>query len=130
MRLKRVFLFSCLWSPLFTFVHLCYPIFNMPTLLEQSILKTLCWFSVTDYPVTGFEIWKWLLEPDRAYELSEVFRVLESSEWLHNRITNENGYYMIQNDSISLPCEGEGRGEGFDRVGLRQEHYLDAIRQY
>ena len=89
----------------------------MSTSLEQSILKTLCWFSVTDYPVTGFEIWKWLLEPDRVYDLSEVYRVLELSEWLRFRMMSIDGHYSLRQEVPSS-------------LSVRQEHYLDATRKY
>ena len=89
----------------------------MPTPLEQSILKTLCWFSVTDYPVTGFEIWKWLLEPDRVYDLSEVYRVLELSEWINERVVHRDGHYALRQNTSTL-------------LSIRQERHLDAIQKY
>lgn len=100
-----------------------------PTDLEQSILRTLCWFAVFHRPITGFEIWKWLIEPARAYDLSEVYRVLEGSEWVKTRMIEEGGYYVLRSPS---PFEGEGRGEVLRREVLekRSQNYLDATKKF
>ena len=102
---------------------------SSPTDLEQSILRTLCWFAVFDQSITGFEIWKWLVEPARAYDLSEVYRVLEGSEWVKSRVQEEGGYYVLHSPS---PYKGEGRGEVLRReaVSLRSRNYLDATKKF
>lgn len=101
-----------------------FPTFSrMPTDLEQSITRTLCWFSVMNYPITGFEIWKWLIEPARAYDLSEVYRVLEMSEWVKGKVQVRCGRYQLRSPS---PLEGEGRGE----VSHRSAHYLDSVKKF
>lgn len=92
----------------------------MPTSLEQSILKTLCWFSVFDRPITGFEVWKWLIEPERVYDLSEVYCVLESSEWLLTRISNQNGFFAIRLNIVQLE----------KNISTRQENFLDAFYKF
>ena len=95
--------------------------FAMPTDLEQSIFKTLCWFSVPDRPVTGFEIWKWLLEPSRSFMLAEVYSALSMSEWLKERVSTDRGFY-------SLASNAQNRIE--HAVTMRQDHYIDAIRKF
>lgn len=97
----------------------------MPTNLEKSIFKTLCWFSVTAYPITGFEIWKWLLEPERSYDLSEVYRVLKTSEWLQERIKTERGHYTLNCLSTDVSAATKK-----DLIDGRQERYLDAMRKF
>lgn len=99
-------------------VHLCVPLlscFHMPTDLEQSIGRTLCWFSVMKYPVTGFEIWKWLIEPARPYDLSEVYRVLVMSEWVRTHVQEKNGRYVLKGDEYHH---------------IRSERYIDATKKF
>ena len=79
----------------------------------------MCWFSVFDYPVTSFEVWKWLLEPDRAYELAQVVRVLENSVWLRERIQNTRGFYLVKDNPSPNSC-----------VADRREKFLDATRKF
>ncbi|OGL66920.1 hypothetical protein A2856_00230 [Candidatus Uhrbacteria bacterium RIFCSPHIGHO2_01_FULL_63_20] len=40
--------------------------------LQKSIRRTLAWFSLFEFAPTSFEVWKWLMDPDRAYTLEEV----------------------------------------------------------
>ncbi|MCX6715172.1 MAG: hypothetical protein NTX72_05165 [Candidatus Uhrbacteria bacterium] len=89
----------------------------MSTDLEQSILRTLCWFAVFDRPITGFEIWKWLIEPVRAYDLSEVYRVLEGSGWVKTRFLIDRGYYRL-------------RDEHLGGVETRSQNYLDSVKKF
>lgn len=89
----------------------------MPTDLEQSIVRTLCWFSVMRYPLTGFEIWKWLIEPARPYDLSEVYRVLEMSEWVKGKMETQGGRFILA-------------GEKEEVVGTRAQKYLDSVKKF
>lgn len=91
-----------------------------PTDLEQSILRTLCWFAVFDQSITGFEIWKWLIEPARAYDLSEVYRVLEGSEWVKERVIEKGGYFRVATEVT----------EATGVVGTRSKNYLDAAKKF
>lgn len=90
----------------------------MPTDLELSIYRTLCWFSVFEQPITRFEIWKWLLKPARAYDLAQVDTVLEESRWLQDRLTCKNGLYALK----CLDVEGA--------IVDRHHRFLDAMRKY
>ncbi len=51
-----------------------------PTPLEQAIQRTVTWFSLFEIPVTVFEIWKWMLSPDRVYTLEEVYEAVVESD--------------------------------------------------
>jgi hypothetical protein len=101
----------------------------MPTDLEQSILRTLCWFAVFDRPITGFEIWKWLIEPARAYDLSEVYRVIESSAWVKERMVEEGGYYRLGGKGGESGW-GEKEFGGRVEIATRSRHYLDATKKF
>ncbi len=90
-----------------------------PTDLELSIFRTVCWFSLFDFPLTHFEIWKWLLKPHRAYDLFEVSQSLTQSPWLHDRLQTHHGFYHLKT-------------EGSHESALAQRHrrFLDGVRKY
>src|SRR3989339_1120485 len=90
-----------------------------PTHLELSILRTICWFAVFEYPLTGYEIWKWLLEPDRPYDLSQVLSCLETSVWIHDRVTVVEGFYLRTKQANLVHQLVERRGR-----------FLDATRKF
>lgn len=72
----------------------------MPTDLEQSIYRTVCWFSLSEYPLTFFELWKWLYAPKGAYSLEEVHWILEESAWLKDRLQISGGFIARRADDI------------------------------
>lgn len=65
--------------------------------LEKSIIKTLAFFDVFDYPLTNLEIFKWLYRPDKKYSLLQVEEALENSEFLKNEIASQEGFYSLKN---------------------------------
>jgi len=90
-----------------------------PTHLEKAILQTLAWFSVSSYPVTRFELWKWMYQPGNAYSLWDVHRSLEKSEYLRRRIESKNGFFALrQSESID------------EQLELRHDRFLDAVRKF
>ncbi len=89
-----------------------------PTPLEQSIFRTITWFSLFEYPLTVFEVWKWLMEPDRVYDLAEVHAVVSESEWLKDRTQVQNGFIGLAKESLS------------EQIAIRQERFLDSVRKY
>jgi hypothetical protein len=91
----------------------------MSTPLEQAVIRTLAWFSLTKYPVTVFEIWKWMIEPVRSYELSEIYRVLHESEWLAQKIQSSGGHYALK--GTPPICE---------QVKERRARFVDAVRKF
>lgn len=88
----------------------------MPTPLEQSIHRTVAWFSLFEIPVTAFEAWKWMLAPDRTYRLEEVYAALEG-EWLRGRLAGANGMWTLVEASNATAAH-------------RRERFLDAARKY
>jgi hypothetical protein len=69
-----------------------------PSDLELAILRTVAYFAYSRYPVTAFEIWKWLLEPEREYSFGQVFGALQSSSYLQAKIFTEQGFYSLEKD--------------------------------
>lgn len=86
--------------------------------LELSILRTICWFSVFDLPLSTFEIYKWLLTPARAYDLFEVDLALEQSEWLQSRIDSKDGLFFLKMTDVK------------NTFLNRHRRFLDAIRKF
>lgn len=87
------------------------------TNLDQAIMRTVAWFSVFSYPVTVFEIWKWLYEPDRSYSLREVFQAIDGP--IGNQMQTKNGFYTLRSfESIDA------------LIHMRHDRFLDAVRKY
>lgn len=77
----------------------------MPTDLEQSIIKTLAFFDIFDYPLTLTEVWKWLYKPGKINnqnpKLSDVKEVLETSRFLQSKISQVEGFYALSGREAS-----------------------------
>jgi hypothetical protein len=61
--------------------------------LERAIERTLIYFEQFDCPLSLFELWKWLLLPDRVYTLEEVNEVLSERP-------SADGFYGIGIESV------------------------------
>jgi len=64
--------------------------------LNIAILKTIAFFDVFNYPLTATEIWKWLYRPNKSYSLVEVKEALESSQFLHGKLSVVEGFYCLR----------------------------------
>jgi hypothetical protein len=92
---------------------------NVPTDLERAIVRTLIWFSLTDHPVSAHEIYKWMLEPEHKYEMGQVVRALDVSEYLNQKIQRDQGMYALKGQ---LPISKMVRG--------RRRRFIDAERKF
>jgi len=70
--------------------------------LTQSILKTIAYFDIFDYPLTSFEVWKWQYKiSDIRYKISEtshsLLAVINELEQLvaENKLQTQNGFYFL-----------------------------------
>lgn len=88
----------------------------MPSSLEISIYRTLAYFAYFKYPLTSFEVWKWLLEPGEKSTLTAVVETLSSSAWLRARMHEYNGFYSLEHV--------------VSQVQDRHVRFLDAMRKY
>ena len=86
--------------------------------LELSIFRTICWFSVFHYPLTTFEIWKWLLCPSRPYDLFEVSQALTNSAWLKEKLNQKDGFWTLHSDPLSSMVEE------------RHKRFLNSVGKY
>jgi len=68
--------------------------------LEKSILATIAYFDIFDYPLTITEIWKWLyLEKaeENSPTIGEIWKILENSQLLKSLVQNSRGFYFLKN---------------------------------
>ncbi len=74
---------------------------NEPTELEKRILKTIIYFDLFNYPLTSWEVWKWLInETGRPFEKVDFFKVRETlsqSQYLKEKIKLRNNFYFLDN---------------------------------
>lgn len=89
---------------------------SLPSILEWDCYRTIAYFAFFGYPLTAFEVWKWLYEPGGDWALSDVTRVLSVSTWLGERVGRQRGFY--------------GLGDVADQVSDRHERLHDALRKY
>ena len=88
----------------------------MPSALERAIWRTIQLFALYPFAPTVFEVHKWLIQPDRSYDLKEVSDAITNSEWLHRRITTKHGFIAPQ-DAEHL-------------IEDRQDRFLDGVRKF
>lgn len=72
----------------------------MPEKLIQNILATICYYDVLDYPLTVFEIWKYLIAKDSESlektnsSLFDVLNCLDDNR-LRKKVETFRGYYFL-----------------------------------
>jgi hypothetical protein len=69
---------------------------------SKNILRTIIYYDILDYPLTVFELWKYLIEiekeDDKECSLGEVIEMLESEE-LKRHIEDFRGFYFLKGRS-------------------------------
>lgn len=74
----------------------------MPELsdFEKKILKTVIYFDLFNYPMTDWEIWKWLWNDDLDqiinYEFFDVRKALWESEYLKEKLDFKSNFYFLK----------------------------------
>lgn len=90
---------------------------SLASVLEWDCYRVIAYFAYFRYPLTAFEVWKWLYVPEEPWTLTDVIDVLESSTWLSERVTFCQGFYALGAD-----CS--------EQVRDRHVRFLDAMRKY
>ena len=67
----------------------------MPTDLEKSIIRTLAFFDIFNYPLTELELFKWLYKPSSLAPLVDIRVTLAKSQWLSDKISQREGFYSL-----------------------------------
>ncbi len=69
--------------------------------LSSQILSTLIYYDILDYPMTSFEVWKYLNATDRKekeediFKLHDIMKELENDK-LKNQIEEYRGFYFLR----------------------------------
>jgi len=69
-------------------------------MLERYIIETIAYYDALDYPLTEFEIWKYLTcyqgnAKGKTYTLTDVVGVLKTSETLKSKFQSRWGFYHL-----------------------------------
>ncbi len=79
---------------------------STPTLLEKQIIATIVYYDILDYPLTGFEVFLYLVkengnvsdvETRHCLVPTEVIELLNTSEYLKKHLEQKLGFYFLQN---------------------------------
>lgn len=67
--------------------------------LSQKILTTIVYYDILDYPLTSFELWKYLIRHNGAekkeYKIEDIITELENEE-LRKKIEEYRGFYFLK----------------------------------
>ena len=63
--------------------------------LQKTIVATVAYFDVFEYPLTSVEIWKWLYQPAGRYSLHQVVTALADPA-LAGRLGQQRGFYCLR----------------------------------
>ena len=88
---------------------------SCPNTLEQAIIRTVSWFSLFEYPLTSFEVWKYLF--GKKATLQEVDLCLYHSDYLQKHLEKKDGFIFFYNPTRSIE----------DILRKHHENYVDAI---
>ncbi|MDD3190883.1 MAG: hypothetical protein PHI66_04320 [Candidatus Pacebacteria bacterium] len=69
------------------------------TPLEKSILATVSYYDIFDYPLTGFEIWRYLVLSEEfkndKFTAGDLFEAINDGGELKNKISQKHGFYFF-----------------------------------
>jgi predicted nucleotidyltransferase len=91
---------------------------NVQNNLEKSILATIAYFDIFDYPLTVVEIWKWIYGAeveDNSPNIGKIWENLENNQLIKSLVDCRRGFYFLKNRD--------------DLVGLREERYVLAVKK-
>lgn len=90
--------------------------------LQRDIYQTLVYFSYFGYPLTIFELWKYLYRPSQVWKFDEVVGAVGAwSLTCPVPIESHDGFYGLPD---------EKHGDVTAQVNERHDRYLDAVRKY
>lgn len=69
--------------------------------LQQSIFKTLTFFDLFSYPLTSWEIYKWLYNPTEKYSYQIILDKLIELEQI-NKLNHNQGFYFLLDQENDL----------------------------
>lgn len=100
--------------------------------LKQSILKTLSYFDIFDYPLTSEELYRWLFEYDNKNSYSFFLNQLQQLQHLE-QFEHKNGYYFLQGKESNV-AKRESRVKFFEKKmkiakkGIKKISWIPFVR--
>lgn len=98
--------------------------------LETSILRTVAYFDLLDYPLTSTEIWKHLYHPDLSAEqrtLADVVAALKDSAALAGHLILVDGFYCLAGRQALIPWRQE-RNKRADYQMMKARRLVTILR--
>ena len=108
---------------------------STPTFLEKQILATIVYYDILDYPLTGFEVFLYLVKENKntndvgtrhCLVSTEIIDLLNTSEYLKKYLGQKYGFYFLKRTLSNPPLL---RGEidivqqRFDRKKLADQKW-------
>jgi hypothetical protein len=95
--------------------------------LEKSVLRTIIYYDIFDYPLTVMELWQWLWK--YKCKLSKLVFCLKNSENLQKYIETKNGFYFLKGRKDLLDIRKTRRDYSVQKwkIALRAAKFLRAV---
>lgn len=87
---------------------------------QQTIVSTVAYFNVFEYPPTAVEIWKWLYQPRARYSLGQIINELNSGE-LAGLVEQRDGFYFLPGAATTIETR-------LERYRLAKKKFSIALR--
>ncbi len=84
--------------------------------IEEAIVGAIAFFDMFDYPLTDFEVWKFVNIKCNLSDIREALKELSSEASELNSIQNKNGFYFLRGRS--------------DTIEIRLKRYVYADRKF
>lgn len=96
---------------------------------EKQILATIVYYDILDYPLSGFEVFLYLVKNYHCKEavsrrnntVSEVMDLLDTSEYLKKYISHKHGFYFLRNRTDIVQ-------QRFDRKKLADQKWKRIVK--
>ena len=96
--------------------------------LEKSILKTLAFFDIFNYPLTLTELWKWLYRSNGQVKLSAIKEALKTSQILKEKVSTIEGFYSLKDREFT--CYLRKKNNKLAEGKFRKAIYLAKVFRY
>lgn len=96
------------------------------TPLEQAILRTVVYFDLFRYPLTSWEVWKWLFGASASF--SEVQACLDESSILQEKLEYQTGFIFVRGRSAIIKDRQERYRLALEKLDRAQRFTRTLVR--